>query len=36
MYDKMDAEFDPQVFFTASVIWGVIGPKNQFSKGQTY
>ena len=27
---------DTSVFFTASVIWGVIGPKNQFSKGQTY
>ena len=25
-----------QVFGTASIIWGVIGPKLQFSKGQTY
>lgn len=25
-----------KVFFTASVIWGVIGPKLQFSQGQTY
>ncbi|KAI5124229.1 hypothetical protein M0805_005078 [Coniferiporia weirii] len=27
---------DTQVFYTASVIWGVIGPANQFSSGQTY
>ncbi|KAG6836671.1 hypothetical protein H0H93_005089 [Arthromyces matolae] len=25
-----------QVFGTASIIWGVIGPARQFSKGQTY
>ncbi|KAH8101599.1 OPT oligopeptide transporter [Cristinia sonorae] len=25
-----------QVFGTASIIWGVIGPANQFSKGQIY
>jgi len=25
-----------KVFFTASVIWGVIGPRLQFSQGQTY
>ncbi|TDL22377.1 small oligopeptide transporter [Rickenella mellea] len=25
-----------RVFYTASVIWGVIGPKQQFSPGQTY
>ncbi|KDQ52957.1 hypothetical protein JAAARDRAFT_61547 [Jaapia argillacea MUCL 33604] len=25
-----------EVFGTASIIWGVIGPKLQFSKGQTY
>ncbi|EJD07359.1 OPT oligopeptide transporter, partial [Fomitiporia mediterranea MF3/22] len=27
---------DIEVFYTASIIWGVIGPSNQFSKGQTY
>ncbi|KAL5513009.1 hypothetical protein ACEPAH_3407 [Sanghuangporus vaninii] len=27
---------DTEVFYTASIIWGVIGPSNQFSKGQTY
>ena len=25
-----------QVFGTASIIWGVIGPQRQFSKGQLY
>jgi hypothetical protein len=25
-----------EVFGTASIIWGVIGPQRQFSKGQTY
>lgn len=27
---------DTWTFYTASVIWGVIGPRLQFSKGQTY
>lgn len=27
---------DIEVFYTASIIWGVIGPANQFSHGQTY
>lgn len=25
-----------KVFYTASIVWGVIGPANQFSRGQTY
>ncbi|KAH8116232.1 OPT oligopeptide transporter protein-domain-containing protein, partial [Phellopilus nigrolimitatus] len=25
-----------EVFYTASIVWGVIGPANQFSAGQTY
>ncbi|PAV19981.1 OPT oligopeptide transporter [Pyrrhoderma noxium] len=27
---------DSEVFYTASIVWGVIGPSNQFSRGQTY
>jgi len=36
--DQKDGFICPstEVFGTASIIWGVIGPQRQFSKGQTY